>query len=151
MYTAEYFSDSLAIVDVDSKGQHRPRSLLLDPQNPMTAVRKDETLFNDATICFQQWQSCASCHPGGGRLDGLNWDLVNDGIGNPKNTKSLLLVHKTPLPNVAMPTTSAMNDTILLTSLQLRSVSLLEFLYRLSYFLNFCLKVPQLPLGHLHL
>jgi cytochrome c peroxidase len=29
-------------------------------------------------------------------VDGLNWDLLNDGIGNPKNTKSLLLAHKTP-------------------------------------------------------
>ena len=47
-------------------------------------------------ICFQGWESCASCHPGGGRVDGLNWDLPNDGIGNPKNTKSLLLAHSTP-------------------------------------------------------
>jgi cytochrome c peroxidase len=53
-------------------------------------------LFHDARICFQQWQSCASCHPGGGRVDVLNWDLLNDGIGNPKNTKSLLLAHRTP-------------------------------------------------------
>jgi cytochrome c peroxidase len=52
-------------------------------------------LFNDATICFQQWQSCASCHPDG-RADGLNWDLLNDGVGNPKNTKSLLLSIQTP-------------------------------------------------------
>jgi cytochrome c peroxidase len=29
-------------------------------------------------------------------VDALNWDLLNDGIGNPKNNKSLLLVHKTP-------------------------------------------------------
>lgn len=29
-------------------------------------------------------------------MDGLNWDLLNDGIGNPKNTRSLLLAHKTP-------------------------------------------------------
>ncbi|MFC1762132.1 hypothetical protein ACFL6U_08630 [Planctomycetota bacterium] len=28
--------------------------------------------------------------------DALNWDLMNDGIGNPKNTKSLLLSHATP-------------------------------------------------------
>lgn len=95
-YVAEYFSDSLAIVNVDSKARCRARSLLPGPQNPMTAVRKGEMLFNDATTCFQQWQSCASCHPGDGRLDGLNWDLLNDGIGNPKNTKSLLLSHKTP-------------------------------------------------------
>jgi cytochrome c peroxidase len=53
-------------------------------------------LFHDAGLCFQQWQSCASCHPGSGRADVLNWDLLNDGIGNPKNTKSLLLAHRTP-------------------------------------------------------
>jgi cytochrome c peroxidase len=52
-------------------------------------------LFHDATICFQHWQSCASCHPDG-RADGLNWDLMNDGVGNPKNTKSMLLTHQTP-------------------------------------------------------
>jgi cytochrome c peroxidase len=52
-------------------------------------------LFNDAILCSQMWQSCASCHSDA-RMDGLNWDLLNDGIGNPKNTKSLLLSHKTP-------------------------------------------------------
>jgi cytochrome c peroxidase len=26
----------------------------------------------------------------------LNWDLLNDGMGNPKNTKSLVWSHKTP-------------------------------------------------------
>ena len=29
-------------------------------------------------------------------MDGGNWDLLNDGIGNPKNTKSMLLSHQTP-------------------------------------------------------
>jgi cytochrome c peroxidase len=29
-------------------------------------------------------------------MDALNWDLLNDGTGNPKNNKSLLLVHRTP-------------------------------------------------------
>ena len=53
-------------------------------------------LFHDATLSFQHWQSCASCHPGDGRIDGINWDLLNDGIGNPKNTKSQLLSHQTP-------------------------------------------------------
>lgn len=57
--------------------------------------RKGEMLFNDASRCFQTWLSCVSCHPDG-RADGLNWDLLNDGIGNPKNTKSLLLTHETP-------------------------------------------------------
>jgi YVTN family beta-propeller protein len=59
------------------------------------AARRGELAFNDAAICFQQWQSCASCHPDG-RIDGLNWDQMNDGFGNPKNTKSLLYSHLTP-------------------------------------------------------
>jgi cytochrome c peroxidase len=29
-------------------------------------------------------------------VDGLNWDLLNDGIGNPKNNRSMLLSHQTP-------------------------------------------------------
>jgi DNA-binding beta-propeller fold protein YncE len=57
--------------------------------------RLGEQLFHDATIGHQSWQSCASCHPDG-RADALNWDLLNDGIGNPKNTKSLLWSHRTP-------------------------------------------------------
>ena len=52
-------------------------------------------LFNDARGCFQNWLSCASCHPDA-RTDGLNWDLPNDGLGNPKNVKSLLMAHQTP-------------------------------------------------------
>jgi mono/diheme cytochrome c family protein len=57
--------------------------------------RLGERLFHDATISHRSWQSCASCHPDG-RADALNWDLLNDGIGNPKNTKSLLWSHRTP-------------------------------------------------------
>jgi cytochrome c peroxidase len=58
-------------------------------------VRRGEMLFNDGAMCFQQWQSCASCHPDG-RADALNWDLINDGIGNPKQTKNMLYAHLTP-------------------------------------------------------
>jgi hypothetical protein len=61
----------------------------------MRIERRGEMFFNDALLCFQNWQSCASCHPDG-RIDGLNWDLLNDGISNPKNTKSLLFSHETP-------------------------------------------------------
>ena len=65
----------------------------------MTIQRRGEMFFHDADLCFQNWQSCASCHPDA-RADGLNWDLLNDGIGNPKNTKSMLLAHQTP-PSMA--------------------------------------------------
>ena len=65
----------------------------------MSLERQGEMLFNDATICYEHWLSCASCHPDG-RADGLNWDLMNDSQGNPKNTKSMLLSHATP-PSMA--------------------------------------------------
>ena len=52
-------------------------------------------LFFDATICFQRWQSCGTCHPDA-RVDALNWDLLNDGMGNPKNAKSMLDSWRTP-------------------------------------------------------
>ena len=94
-YVAEYYSDSLSIVDVAETGRPKVRAVALGPAVSLSSARKGEMLFNDAALCFQQWQSCASCHPDG-RSDGLNWDLLNDGIGNPKNTKSMLLSHVTP-------------------------------------------------------
>jgi YVTN family beta-propeller protein len=94
-YAAEYFSDSLAVVDLNASSGNGARSVVLGPKIPMTRRRKGELFFNDGTLCFQQWQSCASCHPDA-RTDALNWDLLNDGIGNPKNSRSMLLAHKTP-------------------------------------------------------
>ena len=94
-YAANYFSDTLTLVDLSS-AYIKPESIPLGPKPEMTVVRRGEAIFHDAGICFQNWQSCASCHPGDARVDGLNWDLLNDGIGNPKNNKSLLLSHRTP-------------------------------------------------------
>ncbi len=95
-YVAEYFTDSLAIVDINTESRFKTTSIALGPKTDMTTERKGQMLFNDAGLCFQGWQSCASCHPSGARTDALNWDLLNDGLGNPKNTKSLLLAHETP-------------------------------------------------------
>lgn len=95
LYTAEYFSDSIGVVDVCPDGPAHPLSVPLGTTKPMDVVRRGEFLFKDATWCFQQWQSCASCHPSD-RADALNWDLLNDGLGTPKNTKSLVLSHQTP-------------------------------------------------------
>ena len=100
VFIAEYFSNSLGILDFTSIEQPEIQSITLGRQKEMTTVRRGEILFHDASICFQQWQSCASCHPGEGRSDALNWDLLNDGTGNPKSTKSLLLSHRTP-PSMA--------------------------------------------------
>jgi YVTN family beta-propeller protein len=95
VYAANYFSDSLTALDLSS-GRLQARSIPLTEPKPMSIVRQGEFYFHDASICFQGWQSCASCHPGDARVDALNWDLLNDGIGNPKNNKSLLLSHQTP-------------------------------------------------------
>ena len=94
-FAACYFSDNLAEVDLVSKSQRVVRLIPLGPKPKLTEQRRGEMLFNDASICFQQWQSCASCHPDA-RVDTLNWDLMNDGSGNPKNVKSMLLAHRTP-------------------------------------------------------
>lgn len=94
-YAAEYFTDSVGTVSIAPAPRVRAESLPLGPARELTVPRKGELFFNDAALCFQHWQSCASCHPDG-RVDALNWDLMNDGLGNPKNTKNMLLAHATP-------------------------------------------------------
>jgi len=95
IYIAEYFSDSLGIVTVRDGREAGVASIPLGPELPLTPERQGEIAFNDADLCFQNWLSCASCHPDA-RTDGLNWDLLNDGIGNPKNVRSMFLSHQTP-------------------------------------------------------
>jgi len=94
-YVAGYFSDNLVAVDLAAATPNFTAIPLSEPR-PLSSIRRGEMLFNDAGLCFQEWQSCASCHSSDGRVDGKNWDLLNDGIGNPKNTHSLLLSHRTP-------------------------------------------------------
>ena len=93
VYVAEYFADALGVVDLNSTARRPVSQLALGPPPAPTIQRRGEMLFHDAGICFQHWQSCASCHPDA-RVDGFNWDLTNDGLGNPKNTRSMLLVHQ---------------------------------------------------------
>ena len=67
----------------------------LGPQPEPDLARQGEMVFHDGGRCFQRWLSCSTCHPDA-RADGLNWDLLNDGLGNPKNTRSMLLSDRTP-------------------------------------------------------
>ncbi len=91
-----YYTGSIVLTDAE-KDSPKPLAIAKLPGQPeMTSVRKGEMIFHDGTFSFQHWLSCSTCHPDGARADGLNWDLLNDGIGNPKNTKPLLLAHKTP-------------------------------------------------------
>jgi cytochrome c peroxidase len=92
-YAANYFSDSLSRVDLAEPAKRIP-PIALGPAVSMSQVRLGEYYFHSAEKCFQGWQSCASCHPGDARVDAYNWDLLNDGIGNPKNNRSLLYSHR---------------------------------------------------------
>ncbi len=97
IYVACTFADAIAIIPYTERVV-RPQLHLLgaEPLNLKSdPVLYGEMLFNDGDKCFQKWQSCASCHPDG-IVDGLNWDLMNDGIGTPKQTKSLYLSGVTP-------------------------------------------------------
>jgi cytochrome c peroxidase len=115
-FVAHYFSDSLCLVDLPGRGPTKSstaslkvtaqvlsdgglRAIALNSaagSTPLSGARKGEMFFNDGTLCLQGWQSCASCHSSDARVDGMDWDLLNDGIGNPKNVKSLLLSFQTP-------------------------------------------------------
>ncbi len=96
VWVANYFSDSISILDPEGV---LLETVFLDPsgRSPEPDLRRrGEMLVNDANLCFQRWFSCASCHQEDATMDGLNWDLANDGFGNPKNAKSLHDVVDTP-------------------------------------------------------
>ena len=93
VYTANYYTGELVAFNGSDKDMV---STSLGAALASTQKGKGDMYFHDASIGFQEWQSCASCHPNDARMDGLNWDLLNDGMGNPKNTKTLVLSHQTP-------------------------------------------------------
>lgn len=92
-YVCGYFEGDVSVVDYSSKKLEGKIPLGSQPEQDQ--IRKGEVLWNDASIGYQKWESCASCHPEA-RADGINWDTLSDGIGNFRNTKSLLNSHFTP-------------------------------------------------------
>ncbi|MGI6270249.1 MAG: c-type cytochrome [Candidatus Howiella sp.] len=92
VYIGLYFDGN---VDVLNLADNTVKTLSFVSQPENDEVRKGAILFADATQCYQQWESCLSCHPDA-LADGFNWDNLNDGLGNPKSAKSLLYSHRTP-------------------------------------------------------
>ncbi len=88
-----YFAGEVYFIDTFGSILKGTAKLGIQPQE--SQVRSGERIFYDGSTTTQKWLSCASCHPDG-RADGLNWDMPNDGIGNTKNTKSMLYVFDTP-------------------------------------------------------
>ena len=100
LYVANYYAGAVGVLDA-SRG-----NLLsvfpLGQQPAPDAVRRGEIYFHDATRCFQHWHSCATCHLDGGRIDGLPWDFLRDGIDNGKDVISLVnLLHTPPYNRLA--------------------------------------------------
>jgi DNA-binding beta-propeller fold protein YncE/cytochrome c peroxidase len=99
IYAVCHFAD--ALIEIPFKERRIVRAKVVPLNGTALADLKanpelrGEMLFNDGTKCYQNWQSCASCHPDG-LVDGLNWDLLNDGIGNPKQSKTLYVSGWTP-------------------------------------------------------
>jgi YVTN family beta-propeller protein len=94
LWVCNYFSDTVSVLNAMTGAVEK--AIPLGPPQEMTLRRKGELLFNDAIVTFQRWASCASCHQEDATMDAFNWDLLNDGAGNPKNVKSLRDVHDTP-------------------------------------------------------
>lgn len=93
VYVAEYFTGDVKVVD--GKALTVSSTLTIGTQPEADDVRLGEMYWYDATICYQEWQSCASCHPDA-RADGFNWDNLNDGLGTTKQAKSMIYSHRTP-------------------------------------------------------
>lgn len=91
-YFANYISGDVTVLDLSNNAKS---SISLGTQAAPDSVRHGEALWYDATYCYQKWESCASCHPDA-RMDSINWDNLNDGLGNPKSAKSMLYSHRTP-------------------------------------------------------
>ena len=93
LYCGLYFDGRVDAVNLSNK---KVSSLTFTSQPEANEVRKGHILWSDATLCYQGWQSCNSCHPDA-VVDGFNWDNLNDGLGGGgKNTKSMLYTHRTP-------------------------------------------------------
>lgn len=96
-YLTQYFDGTVTKIalDTDEYGKRETQLYMIGSQGAPTAERIGEILWYDGNYCYQAWESCASCHPDA-RADGFNWDNLNDGLGNPKQAKSMMYSHRTP-------------------------------------------------------
>ena len=92
LYVTCYYSDN--VIKFYPENEWKKSSVSIGGNPDMNLVRKGDLFFHDGQFCFQKWLSCSTCHTQV-RSDALNWDLMNDGIGNPKQSKSMLYAHFT--------------------------------------------------------
>ncbi|NLG17090.1 MAG: c-type cytochrome [Fibrobacter sp.] len=94
IYVTGYFSDFINAVTVTGLNGATIEKIDLGPEKTFTSERQGERNFSDASICFQKWQTCFSCHPFT-RPDAINW-ILNTTNSTPKNAKSMLYAWWTP-------------------------------------------------------
>lgn len=85
VYVANYFKNSVQIVDLKSRAVTREISLGSAPEPSL--ARQGETIFYDARRSLDQWYSCATCHFEGG-TNSIQMDTLND--GTPFTSKTVL-------------------------------------------------------------
>ena len=95
---AAYFSGKVLLLSSDNLAIRKTIELANNPAEDK--IRAGERYYYSALNCYQSWLSCTSCHDEG-RPDTLNWDLTNDGTGNPKQTKSHIFSSETPPTNIS--------------------------------------------------
>ncbi len=93
LFVTNYYAGTVSVLDAAVATLRNTFSV--GDQPAPDAARRGEIYFHDATRCFQSWHSCASCHFDGGRIDGLPWDFLRDGIDNAKDVISLVNLHHT--------------------------------------------------------
>ncbi len=92
VYTTGFFDDQEAKMEKFKIALNTTRpvaSVQIGTPRPWTAERNGESNYYDASLCFQKWQSCHSCHPLT-RPDALNWILGGGTVIAPKNAKNML-------------------------------------------------------------
>lgn len=78
-YIANRMDDTVSVVDLR---QFKVASTIdLGGPKQMTALRRGERLFFDASYSFQGELACATCHPHKGLSDGLAWVLETPQLG----------------------------------------------------------------------
>jgi len=97
LYVANYYAGTVGVLDA-AEGKLLATFPVGDQPRP-DAARRGEIYFHDATFCYQDWHSCASCHLDDGRVDALPWDFPRDGVDNGKDVISLVGMHHTPPHN----------------------------------------------------
>lgn len=89
-YVANTFGDSITVVDLEATKVIREVALSEAKDTGLTPEQRGEMLFYDASLSFEGWYSCHSCHSDGHTNGRLNDNLTDGSFGTPKRVLTLL-------------------------------------------------------------